>query len=151
MKHFTRNSLSSLRPGFIKMLEKFQVVLLDPDLVTGKSLKFTEFLVMLMKLAWDDFCFVTWCIIMLDRSGIHDWSVLRSHENIPHYVKPPAALTLDTRQVRSMNSFCWCQFLIQPSASSAEIQSHQTWLCFSSLQLTSLDEPVPITASDFCS
>ena len=40
-------------------------VRLDSDVV-WRPLKYTELTVMFMKPVWDDFCFVTWCIIMLE-------------------------------------------------------------------------------------
>ena len=101
---------------------------------TPKKIKL---IVMFMKPVWDDFCFVTWCIIMLEvsirrwvhcghegmrqysnrlwrLSGINGPKVCQ--EDIPHTITPPPpAWTVDTRQGGSMDSSCGCQILTLPS------------------------------------
>ena len=79
------------------------------------------------------------------------WLLLCQENNPQTFTPPPIAWNVDKKHVGSMDSCYWRQIWPYHLQASAEIQIHQTGLRFSRLQLSSVGEPEPNAASDFCS
>ena len=142
----------------------------------GRLLKIIELYVMFMKPVWDDFCFVTWCIIILDVAirrwpwrhahgqqqyskrlwhSHNDWLALtgpkcarKTFPTLLHHFRQPGLLK-QGRLGPYIHAF-GTKFRLYHLYASAEIY-HLTRLCFSCPQLSGFGEPVSAAVSAFCS